>query len=381
MNRKIIFVLVLAFMLTNASLCTQDKTPENLGVFLSTDYGEKYEQANKLPDDKNLNKVSVMDISIDAFNPSLIYLCTRDQGIFKSVNSGELWERTSIEAGTFYHVAIDPKNNRTLYAAGFVDNYGKLLKSTDGGKEWEEVYRETHEESKVFNVQIDSFDTRKIYAVTEKGAVIKSEDNGRSWVVKHWFPKRVVLLKISPFDSRHIYVGSPDFGMAKSLDGGETWEEIIMYQNKEEIVEVAVEEENEQGETITVTKEDKVYKLLDEIYENSDHVFDFEFHPQDQNTIYVSSEFGLLRTTDGGTIWQPVNLLVPPGENSLVRFVIDPQNPNNIYLSLDNSIYKTRDAGAHWTVKKITDSFIHALSIDPEDSGRVYVGAWYRGEQ
>lgn len=348
-TRYLFFLLILVFFLSGGALCSTTKTPTDLGVYKSTDAGENFERKNALPDKKSLEGVSIVEFEIDEFDPNIIYVGLKDYGISKSENGGESWKKTGQTTGSFYGLAIDPKNNRNVYAAGIADNYGKIIKSVDGGEKWSEVYRETHEATKIYGLEIDHFDTRKIYASTEKGAIIKSEDNGRSWVVKHWFNDIVQILRLSPFDSRIIYAGTYQSGVGRSKDGGENWEEVKMPEQSE--------------------------------FNGDKEIFDFRFHPKDPNILFVSSRYGLLKSEDQGNNWKPIQLLVRPGDNSLVRFVIDPKNPDNLFLSLDSSVYKSIDGGAHWTVKKITDNYIYSLALSPENSNIIYAGAWLKPQE
>lgn len=347
-KRNISFILLLVFLFSFAGLCTRDGgVPADVGVFKSSDFGVNYEQKNQLPDDKSLDRTSVLGITIDTFDTDVMYAVSRDSGIFKTTNGGEVWERAGLETGTFYKVVIDPKNNRNIYAAGIVDEVGRIYRSSNGGKEWKEVYRETNPGSKVFDVAIDHFDTTKMYAITENGAFLKSEDNGDSWVVTSFFEGRALFLRMSHFDSRIMYVSSPDIGIQKTIDTGETWEPV---------------------------------EIDEELFPGANSVFDFRFHPSDDRILYVSTSYGFLKSEDSGATWVDKPLLIRPGENSLMRFVIDPLNPDNIYLSLDNAMYRSRDGGDTWTVKeKITTSQIYALEIDPENPENIFLGVWYRG--
>ncbi|MBU1119066.1 hypothetical protein KKH43_04255 [Patescibacteria group bacterium] len=320
-------------------------SPEDLGVFRSTDYGESYEQANKLPDDKNLNETSIFEIVADTFNPNLMFLGTLEKGMLKSTNGGDLWEQTGQQEGTFYGIAIDPKNNRQLYAAGYIDTYGKILRSGNGGQDWHEVYREGDPEIKVFDVVVDHFDTRNIYATNQNGVVIKSEDYGENWVVINRLDGRAIFLRMSPFDSRILFVASPDFGIVRTLDGGETWEEI---------------------------------RINEDDFSGANKIYDLQFHPTEPNTILIGSQYGLLRSPDLGATWESIPLLTTPGENALVRLAIDPENPDNMYLSIDTSMYKSTDAGAHWKIQKVTTSFIYSLLIKPEQPDTLFAGIWYK---
>ncbi len=91
--------------------------------------------------------------------------------------------------------------------------------------------------------------------------------------------------------------------------------------------------------------------------------------------IYVLSELGLSKSTNGGISWHKINF-VPP-ESSLLPYpdacAIDQTNAQIIYLSI-GGIYKSTDGGMTWN--KIEQRSFYSLAIDPQNSQILYGGYW-----
>lgn len=69
--------------------------------------------------------------------------------------------------------------------------------------------------------------------------------------------------------------------------------------------------------------------------------------PAAPSTVYATSAAGVFKSTDGGTVWMPMNtgLDSPSGMYSLA---IDPAQPDVVYAGADGRVYKTTNGGASW---------------------------------
>jgi hypothetical protein len=106
--------------------------------------------------------------------------------------------------------------------------------------------------------------------------------------------------------------------------------------------------------------------------------------PQNSGTVYAATGAGLFRTADSGASW---SALKPGPPCCISTLVIDPQTPTTIYAStLDGKILKSTDGGTNWIP---VNSGLPAdeggrygmtsLVIDPQNPTTLYAGNALRG--
>ncbi len=120
-----------------------------------------------------------------------------------------------------------------LYSVGFSDEDlglisglgGLLLRTEDGGRLWS--YQETGRKQALFGVDLGA--TQAI-AIGEKGFVLTSADQGRSWVApKKGFPSIFTYMRDVAFapDRKTGYIVGQTGMVLRSEDGGDTWTQVL----------------------------------------------------------------------------------------------------------------------------------------------------------
>jgi photosystem II stability/assembly factor-like uncharacterized protein len=81
----------------------------------------------------------------------------------------------------------------------------------------------------------------------------------------------------------------------------------------------------------------------------------------------------LYKTTNGGTSWSLLNSGLP---NFITDLAIDPQNPNTLYAGSSFGVFRSVDGGANWNALNsgLTSLSVSALAISPNDPNTVYAG-------
>jgi hypothetical protein len=242
------------------------------GVYKSEDHGQTWTAVNN-----GINSVIVYDVAADS-SDSTHFLAGTLSGTYEKKGEGA-WSRLMpyatrsvkydpINTQTYYagilgylakttdggstwrysnylgyrdveDVAVDPTNTNTVYVAAHRGNdYGKILKSVDGGATLFEVLSGQNQlgENHDFNaVVVDPSDHHHIlagggnfYAPKVLGDLWESNDGGANWVRTSLQSVIVNALLISSEQPNIVYAGCGYSGGAevplyKSSDGGNTW--------------------------------------------------------------------------------------------------------------------------------------------------------------
>jgi len=187
----------------------------------------------------------VYAMAIDENNPSTVYACGLDQGIWKTTNSGGNW--TQINNGLSnimaQAIAICKNSSQVLYAGVAPGANDGVYKSTDGGGSWTRVVNGIAEPVGTLGVQallVHPTNPNIAYctifnaAANATNGIYKTTDGGANW-----FPiingigaiKNFLSLAMSPADPNTIYAGSSfdpvtstgPSAIYKSTDAGANW--------------------------------------------------------------------------------------------------------------------------------------------------------------
>lgn len=349
MKKLLLLLLCVSFIFFFGGMACPRRRPRvaDAGVFKSVNFGESWKQIARLNEKENITRVSVLVLTINPLNPNIIFLGTKGNGVIRTENGGDNWLKTPLTIGEFYSIAIDPQDDSNVYAAGFIHNRGKIFKSRDGGRTWQEIYAETYEGSKVLALAINPTNPSEIYAGNTGGALFKSSDGGESWVVQKWMDKKPIKkILFGLKDSRKIYVVLED-ALFKSSDGGKSWEDL----------------------TPNFAR-----------FKDANRIYGLALDPYYEDGLFSASAYGLLKSTDGGKSWAEIPLLVRPG-TSVLAIALNPKDSREIYLGLDSTMYISRDGGKSWATRHITSSIIKVLAVDPKTPSIIYVGVELREEK
>lgn len=355
MKRLALFLLPLALL----GISCNQKTDG--GVFRSLDSAETWEEANFISTDgKRIQSISNVDVIAMAFHPNnsnIIYLGTKENGLYISLTGGETWIQSKVDTGYISTIAVDPVDPMNVYLAQDT----KILKSVDEGVTWAAVYSDV-QGATITALAVDSFEHSRVYAGTSAGNVLKSTDYGVNWDLRMQKGDGIKRLFIADHDTRIIYVLTVAEKLYKTVTGGEPTDA-------------------ESADAINSGWKELLSDNYKQNFPGAEGVKDMSLDANDSSTIYLVTRRGLMKSTDDGNQWMDVITLVGTDseQNDAIRNVwAAPGKPNELYFTLDNNIHKSVDAGVSW---KVIENFpsnrkIYRMLIDPVTPNVIYVGMY-----
>lgn len=353
MNNKIILIIIpvaayLAYMVLPQSNKIANQMVGGDQFYVSEDMGKTWEQQTVRDAGFALTSLNFLSIAIDPEDSGIVYLGTRDNGLYKSCCRGRRWYKIEDKNNVFsgrsnvYDIAIDAADPERIYAATYQDKRGRLFRSQDGGDSWEEIYITSEEQHAIFSVLIDVNNPAIIYIGTAQGGLIKSADYGASWQIIKWFDDTISDIAMHPSDSRVMYVSTFQNGVYKTVDSGRQWVSLEENMNK---------------------------------FAQADHIDKMAIDQQNPNIIYTVSEYGIMNSTNGGVTWQEVNMISPANSVPALGLAIDSERANHLFYGAGSILYSSLDKGKNWMINKLPNNLqIKVIAIDPKNPNLIYIG-------
>ena len=150
------------------------------GVYRSEDGGETWERLVE-----GLNSWDIHGLAVGINGSERIFVTT-NKGLNISENEGRTWNQQSLLSPWQYTRTIRVMaDNKTLYLSngnGPPGSTGKLLRSTDNGKTWEDAVLPGKLNSTPWCIASHPSDPSLLFVGTNLGQLYRSQDGGYSWV-------------------------------------------------------------------------------------------------------------------------------------------------------------------------------------------------------
>ncbi|MRN41102.1 MAG: glycosyl hydrolase [Nitrosopumilales archaeon] len=280
-------------------------------------------------------------------------------------------------------VTFDPRNPNRAYCGTFGDG---LWKSDDGGQTWDRVGKDAISSNDVTSVSVSRLEQgNKVYVGTEPSALYRSDDEGHSWQrmstlnnlesSKSWsFPPRPWTSHVRWIESDanipdYLFVAIEAGALVQSRDGGRTWIDRV-----------------EQGpyDTHTLATHQKAPKSLyssagDGYFESFDYgeswkrptaglkhhyLYGLAVDPADPHTIVVSASQSAWQAhsveganslvyrrsveNDGGE-WKAISNGLPESRGTIIAILAaNPKNSGEFYAINNRGVFCSTDTGLVW---------------------------------
>ncbi len=311
------------------------------GIFRSSDRGSKWVSKSAIAtvgSARNFANANVTALTFDPTDKKAVYAGT-ENGLFYSYDAGDSWHAaSSLGAVRVLSVAVNQADKCMIYVA----TGNRIMRTSDCSRTWENIYFDSRPETRMNSVLIDHFNPMNVYAATSQGDLLKSGDAGGSWTPIHRFENEVRQILSTAADSRVMYVATRNKGVWKTADGGVTWIDLSpgMGEYAGALDNVLIAEDIARG-----------------------------------NSVLTASNYGLLRSIDGGATWKPITLLTPVGSTVIYSLAVSPKDSNFLAYGTINTLYRTVDGGRKWTTSKLpTTRAASSLFVDPTNDSVLFMG-------
>jgi hypothetical protein len=185
------------------------------GLFKSTDGGNSWVSSATGVFDSRIHALAV-----DPSTPTTVYAGTRTLGLYKSTNGGTSWAATGLNNAFITSIAIDPSTPTTVYAG--TDSKG-VYKTENGGTSWS-VLNIGLGSLTIRSLVVDPKANRTLYAATPAG-VYKSINAGANWTATSTglLDPNVNSVAVDPRTPDLIYAATNSTGIFRSTNGGSLW--------------------------------------------------------------------------------------------------------------------------------------------------------------
>jgi len=333
----------------------------------------------------------VTAFATDRKDPDVIYAAMTNAGVYKTIDGGLSWHpaHEGLASAQVTSLLADSQNPRILYAA----TMDGIFKTEDGSENWFRISDGT-------DLLMDYQNTSHLYTHDENG-IYETKDQGTDWTTVYALgkdcPDAIHSWAIHPTDGTMLFIGGGGkcTGVYQSKDGGDTWSQIGL-QDKPSVDHLTIGLDKEGDFSIYINLSETVtgpergmfvshdgganWSLIQHLWcdiLNSD--------PDNPSTIYCAG--GGLSIKRGTGSWRSI-----PGTNSIryTAIYIDNFNGTERIITDGTNVSKGRDysvdilvstdSGTSWADRNIgIGSARSELKIDPKNSARIYLAAYYKG--
>ncbi|WP_235924293.1 T9SS type A sorting domain-containing protein [Flavobacterium lotistagni] len=201
----------------------------NGGFYKTNDGGNHWTLVNNVVPANGNEEPNDVICGLDAVGTHTIYGCGTYFGpayIIKSVDSGATWQFIDMSAYAESLVEVLFVDENTGFASGGNSNGGVILKTTNGGASWTEIYHTGINGEWVWKLQRLFSNPEIMFGSVESmaplnGKLVKSVDGGQNWVSKEVPDTDIQAVGFNT--ENHGWMGGHHTGFLETFDAGNTW--------------------------------------------------------------------------------------------------------------------------------------------------------------
>lgn len=321
-----------------------DDGGKQTAIYRSKDGGETWEKImNGLPK----QDMARPGIQVAQSQPNTVYLITEfpntSGSLFRSDDRGDSWtmvnDDPNINFRPFYYsdIRVDPSDHRTLFSLS-----GRLVKSTDGGKTFEQIANDVHGDHQSF--WIDPMNSNRVLSGSDGGYQV-SHDGGATFdIINNVELSQYYQMNVDNQEPYNVYGGLQDNGTWvgpsnslhskgilkrhwKALAGGDGYYAEPIPGSEHEIYAnlqggVIFHVNTESGVVRNIHPYPKITGSAGDAIEDHKYRFNWDspihISPHDPNTVYFGGNV-LFKSTDRGYNWEEISVDLTTNDKSKQR--------------------------------------------------------------
>lgn len=353
MLKKILVVTCAALVLAGCGPATTQTNkspapPVPGSLYKSFDAGKTFVPKITVDEKRRITSADILTWVFHPTDPNTMYIGTVSDGIFRTTDGAEHWEKMNFPPERVYGIAIDPTNPERIFATGVYEKVAKVYRTEDAGENWKEVYVEPGPGTVISSFVMHTGDPRILYAATDKGVVIQSSDGGEQWknVYEADGPVTKILLGSRIPESVALLVFQK--GVVFSGDAGRTW------------VDYGMGAGVAGASPSTSIAEDPVSLTAD---------------LNTPNILYAGTLGGMYKSIDFGKTWSTIPVIESAKQYPIRAIAINPRNSSEITFASGSVFYRSTDNGQHWAVTELgIQKGVSVIVYEPGNSDTIYFG-------
>lgn len=313
------------------------------GVLRSDDGGRTFEPYNRIDDTHTLERADIHALAISPHDNGTIYAGTSNDGLFKSVDGAQTWLLLNTGLVNIGDVAFSVQDADTVYVGGMYNGRGSVIRTKDGGENWERVYVEPQDGTNITAVTISPFAPRTIFIGTSGGTIARTDDQGMTWQNVHKASNVIEDIHIGTNESHVIYALAGSEGVIVSRDNGVLFEN-VNYMRRDTNVQ--------------------------NMYQGT--AYSIAIDPRQVGTVVIGTNQGIYRSRDYGLSWESVDVIASTVGLPVYAVAVSPHNGQLVY-AVAKAVYTGIADG--WSITDTTSAYaVDVIVHDPVDSNRVFLG-------
>lgn len=289
--------------------------------------------------------LTVGAIAIDPSNSSTLWVGTGENsasceeyfgiGLLRSTDGGSTWEIRNGSAGktlgniaSFISIIVDPRNTNRVIVGGSqkdcasgAENLGGIYTTDDAGASWTSRLSGIS----VTRIAKDPKNHDLLWAGCYNKGLYESIDGGNKWIIQKALPTGSsvgrVEVAVAPSDGKYVYAlfGSKPPQFWRTTDGGAKWVRMTS--------------------GTTACDGQCWYNMF------------LAVHPKNPSTIFRGTIL-VYKSVDGGATWSNLTNSWGPWQKvhqDTHALLIDPKKPDTMYVGSDGGIWKTTNGGTSFT--------------------------------